>query len=353
MTQPQKGSQRLTLALTAVRMGPALMLLVLVIVLSLLTPVFLSGRNLGNIGLESSVVALLALGQLLVIITAGIDLSVGSVIAFSSILGALWVRHTGIVDGWLIIPTMVLGGALAGAISGTLFVKGKLPHPFLATLAMMMVARGAALLISDGSPITGMPVAIQALGSKRILGVPVAVILVLVLAVLVHILLTRITWGLWIYAVGANKEGAKRVGIPVDRVLISVYVMSGFFAGVAGLVVSGQTNSAYPTAGMLLELSAIAAVIIGGASFFGGRGTVFGAMVGALILGVIQNGLNLLNVNPSWQYVALGTVVVLAVELDVVRQRLENRLKSARTEESKTGEAQPEPREAIAQEKEA
>lgn len=338
MSATATGGHRLRWGLTAVRMGPALMLLVLVVVMSLLSPVFLSGRNLGNIGLESSVVALLALGQLMVIITAGIDLSVGSVIAFASILGALWVRDVGLVEGWLVIPTMMLGGALAGAVSGTLFVKGKLPHPFLATLAMMMIARGAALLISGGQPITGMPESVQQVGSARFFGVPLAVIIVLVLAVLVHILLTRITWGQWIYAVGANKEGAKRVGIPVDRVLISVYVMSGFFAGTAAIVVSGQTNSAYPTAGNLLELSAIAAVIIGGASFFGGRGTVFGAMVGALILGVIQNGLNLLNVDPSWQYVALGVVVILAVELDVIRQRLETRLKSVQVEEKQVEE---------------
>ncbi|MGC0273223.1 ABC transporter permease [Pseudactinotalea sp. Z1739] len=332
MTAPVADKERLRWGLTLVRMGPALMLLLLAIAMSILTPVFLSGRNLGNIGLESSVVALLALGQLLVIITAGIDLSVGSVIAFASVLGALWVREANIVEGWLIIPSMIAGGILAGAVSGTLFVKGRLPHPFLATLAMMMVARGAALLISEGRPITGMPPAILALGSHRVFGVPVAVFLVLGLALLVHILLSRITWGQWIYAVGANKEGAKRVGIPVDRVLISVYVISGFFAGVAALVVSGQTNSAYPTAGNLLELSAIAAVIIGGASFFGGRGTVFGALVGALILGVIQNGLNLLNVAAAWQYVALGVVVIIAVEMDVVRQRLETRLKTAEAE---------------------
>lgn len=327
------GSQKLRWGLFTVRMGPALMLLVLMIAMSLLSPYFFTGRNLGNLGLESSVVALLALGQLLVIITAGIDLSVGSVIAFSSICGALWVRDVGLVEGWLVVPTMMLSGALAGAVSGTLYVKGKLPHPFLATLAMMMIARGAALVISDGVPITGMPAAVTYIGSARISGVPVAVILVAILAVLVHIMLTRITWGQWIYAVGANKEGAQRVGIPVDRVLISVYIVSGFFAGTAALVVSGQTNSAYPTAGNLLELSSIAAVIIGGASFFGGRGTVFGAMVGALILGVIQNGLNLLNVDPSWQYIALGVVVVLAVELDVLRQRLETRMKSVQADE--------------------
>lgn len=336
MAPTRLSKERLRWGLTVVRLGPALMLLLLVVAMSLLSPVFLSGRNLGNIGLESSVVALLALGQLLVIITAGIDLSVGSVIAFASVVGALWVRDAGIVEGWLIVPSMIAGGGLAGAVSGTLFVKGRLPHPFLATLAMMMIARGAALLLAEGRPITGMPPAILSLGTERIAGIPLAVFLVAVLAVIVHILLTRITWGQWIYAVGANKEGATRVGIPVDRVLISVYVLSGLFAGTAALVVSGQTNSAYPTAGMLLELSAIAAVIIGGASFFGGRGTVAGAMAGALILGVIQNGLNLLNVDPAWQYVALGAAVLVAVELDVVRQKLEVRLRTAEVEQKES-----------------
>lgn len=329
----QRHNQLLKVTLALVRLGPLVMLGVLVLIMASVSPLFLTGRNLGNVGLEASVVAILALGQLLVIITAGIDLSQGSLIALTSVVGALWIRDLDIVSGWAVIPTMILAGGLAGAISGTLFVKGKIPHPFLPTLAMLMVARGLALLFSDGQPITGMPDAIRTLGSSRIGDVPVAVILVAALAVLIHVLLTRVTWGQWIYAIGANREGARRVGIPVDRVLISVYVLSGMAAGTAALVVSGQTNSAYPTAGNLMELSAIAAVIIGGASFFGGRGTVLGAIVGALILGVIQNGLNLLNVSAAWQYVALGTVVVIAVEMDVLRGHLESRLRVVRTEE--------------------
>ncbi|MEE6283223.1 ABC transporter permease [Georgenia sunbinii] len=331
---PGARSRTLSAALTVVRLGPVLLLLIIMAVLAALNPLFLSPVNLGNVGLEASVVAILALGQLLVIITAGIDLSVGSLIAMSSIFGALWIRELDVVSGWLVIPTMILAGGLAGAVNGTLFVKGKLPHPFLPTLAMLMVARGVALIVSEGQPITGMPPAVTAIGSGRIGYVPYAVILVAVLALLVYVLLRRITWGQWVYAIGGNREAARRVGVPVDRVLISVYVLSGMSAGTAAIVVSGQTNSAYPTAGNLMELSAIAAVIIGGASFFGGRGTVVGTLVGALILGVIQNGLNLMNVQSSWQYVALGTAVVIAVELDVVRSGLENRLRVVRTEES-------------------
>ncbi|MFC7404573.1 ABC transporter permease [Georgenia alba] len=332
----QGRSRGLFAALTVVRLGPVLLLLLIVAVMALISPVFLSPFNLGNVGLEASVVAILALGQLLVIITAGIDLSVGSVIAMSSIIAALWIRDLDLVSGWLVIPSMVLVGGLAGAINGTLYVKGKLPHPFLPTLAMLMVARGVALLVSGGQPITGMPESVNAIGSARIGQMPLAVLLVAGLAVVVGVVLRRITWGQWIYAIGGNREGARRVGVPVNRVTISVYVFSGMCAGTAAIVVSGQTNSAYPTAGNLMELSAIAAVIIGGASFFGGRGTVIGTLVGALILGVIQNGLNLMNVPSSWQYVALGTAVVIAVELDVLRSRLETRLRTVRTEESES-----------------
>lgn len=331
---PGRRSRGLHAALTVVRLGPVLLLVLIMAVLAALNPLFLSPVNLGNVGLEASVVAILALGQLLVIITAGIDLSVGSVVAMSSILGALWIRELDLVSGWLVIPSMILAGGLAGAVNGTLFVKGRLPHPFLPTLAMLMVARGVALIVSEGQPITGMPDAVRTVGYGHLGRVPWAVVLVAVLAVIVYVLLRRITWGQWIYAIGGNREAARRVGVPVDRVLISVYVFSGMCAGTAAIVVSGQTNSAYPTAGNLLELSAIAAVIIGGASFFGGRGTVVGTLVGALILGVIQNGLNLMNVQSSWQYVALGAAVVIAVQLDVVRARLETRLRVVRTEES-------------------
>lgn len=322
------------LGLSAVRIGPLLMLIVLVLVLTVLSSNFLTLRNVGNIGLAASVVALLALGQLFVIMTAGIDLSQGSMIALTSVSAALLVSDLGAGAGWLMIPLMILVGALAGTVSGLLYVKGRISHPFLPTLAMLMVARGLALVFSGGKPVTGLPDSVRFLGQGKAGPIPIAIILVIVVAVVAYIGLNKLTWGGWVRAIGGNTEAARRVGVPVNKVLISVYAISGVAAGIAAIVVSGQTNSAYPTAGLNLELSSIAAVIIGGASFFGGRGSVGGTLVGALILGVIQNGLNLMNVDSSWQNVALGVVILLAVELDVLRGILEKSLRVIRSEES-------------------
>jgi ribose transport system permease protein len=328
-------SAPLSALLQAVRLGPFLMLIAIGIGIAAMTPLFLTSANLFNVGLAASVVAILAVGQLFVIMTAGIDLSVGSLIALTSVSAALLVVDTG-VPGWLMIPLMILVGAIAGGVSGTLYVKGRIPHPFLPTLAMLMAARGLALLFTGGQPITGLPEEVRWIGSGRIGPVPASVLLVIVVVAIAYVALNKLKWGAWVRAIGGNKEAARRVGIPVDGVLISVYVVSGASAGIAAIIVAGQTNSAYPTAGLNLELQAIAAVIIGGASFFGGRGSVLGALVGALILAMIQNGLNLLNVDSSWQFIALGVVIVLAVELDVLRGSLERRLKVARTEESES-----------------
>lgn len=331
-TVSQRSANMVGVWLQVIRLGPLLLLLLLGVVLSVASPHFLSPRNFANIGLEASVVAVLALGQLLVIVTAGIDLSVGAGAALAGVIGALWVKDIGITSGWLTIPTMIFAGGLIGLINGLLFVKGRMPHAFLPTLAMLEVARGTALVLSDSQSIPGMPDAVRAIGAGKLGPIPYSVLVVAVLAAAFWVLLARTPWGQWIYATGANKEGARRVGIPVDQVLISVYVVSGLSAGVAAIILTGQVDAAYPTAGNLLELSAIAAVIIGGASFFGGRGTVAGALVGALILGTIRNGLNLLNVSTNWQLIAIGVVIAVAVEMDVIRGWLETRLRTTRTE---------------------
>ncbi len=329
---PRRSVGMVVIWLQIVRLGPALLLLLLAVAMSIASPHFLSIRNVSNIGLEASVVAVLALGQLLVIITAGIDLSVGSVAALAGVTGALWIKDLGLTSGWLVIPTMVLTGGLIGLINGLLFVKGHMPHAFLPTLAMLEVARGTALVLSDSQSIPGLPASVRAIGAGALGRVPYSVLVVVVLAIAVWALLARTPWGQWICATGASREGARRVGIPVDQVLISVYVISGLSAGVAAIILTGQVNAAYPTAGNLMELSAIAAVIIGGASFFGGRGTVVGALVGALILGAIRNGLNLLDISTNWQLIAIGVVIAVAVELDVLRGWLENRLRTTRAE---------------------
>jgi len=319
------------LLLAVVGAGPVIVLLVIGIVISLAQPLFYTGGNLQNLLIQSSVIAILGLGQLTVILTSGIDLSVGSILGLASVSGGM-VYLSYSAGGGLTIVTMLLVGLGVGVLNGVIYVKGRIPHPFIVTLAMLSLARGAALAISGGTVQIGMPDAILFAGQGFIGPVPVPAIIVVLSAALMYIFLARTKWGRWIYAVGGNEQGARQVGIPVDKVLISVYAISGLSAGAAAILVSGRTASGDPSAGYQAELDAISAVIIGGASFFGGRGTVLNVLVGALTLGVIRNGLDLLSVNPFLQLIALGAVLLLAVQLDVIRERLEGRLRLMRAE---------------------
>jgi ribose transport system permease protein len=207
-------------------------------------------------------------------------------------------------------------------------VFGRVMNPFIVTLGTLGIARGLALVISDGQTRTGLPPVVSALGSGTVAGVPVPVLIVAALALVLGVLLGRTQWGRWIYAVGGNPEAARRSGIPADGVLLSVFALCGLLAGTAGILVAGRTDSASPQAGQLLELDAITAVIIGGASFLGGRGRVVNVLAGALIIGVIRNGLDLLGVSPFWQLIAVGTLVIVSLELDVLRGRLERHLRT-------------------------
>jgi ribose transport system permease protein len=313
------------LGLAALRVGPALMLLVVVLAAGALSPVFFTTRNLGNVLSQTAVIAILALAQLLVIVTRGIDLSVGSTLALSAVFGALVFGSMG--SGTVVILAMLATGAVIGAVNGGALVWGRLPHPFIMTLAMLSIARGLALWLSGGQPISGMPVVVQQLGGGSIGWFPYSAFLVIGLA-LVTLMLTRaMIWGRWIFAVGGNPDAARRAAIPVNGVIVSVYVLSGLAAGIAGIVNAGRLNGGSPTFGELAELDAIAAVVIGGASFHGGRGHVGNALVGALMIGVIRNAMNLLDVNAFLQPIVIGVVILLAVELDVVRGRLEERLR--------------------------
>lgn len=329
------GHRGLRLALALLQIGPVAILLGLVLVLAVLSDVFLSLDNLGNVMKQSAVICVLALGQLAVIITRGIDLSVGSTLSLSAVVGALVWRdqHSATVA---ILATLATGAAV-GAVNGLLLVKGRLPHPFIPTLATLTAASGLALYLSHSKTIIGVPPIITSIGAGRFGWIPGgglvgwfprAVLVVIGVALLMLLLTRLLVWGRWIYAVGGNPEAAVRNGIPVSGVLISVYVLSGLLAGVAALLAMGKGNAGSPTAGALAELDAIAAVIIGGASFLGGRGTVGNAITGALIIAVMRNGLNLLGIDPNWQYIATGAVIVLAVELDVVRRHLESRFRS-------------------------
>jgi ribose transport system permease protein len=323
----------MSFSLRLLQTGPVLILALVVAVMTGLSPYFLTERNITNLGFQTSIVAVLALGQLLVILTRGIDLSVGSVVALGGVLGGIVagsaVGGSASSHGALVILVMVACGAGVGLLNATVLIGGRVMNPFIVTLGMLSIVRGAALVISDAQTTTGMPAAVQTLGTGKVGPIPVPALLVAVLTLLAWILLTRTQWGRWIYAVGGDPDAARRVGIPVSHVLGSVYIICGAAAGVAAVLVAGRTNAASPIAGQLLELDAITAVVIGGASFFGGRGSVLNVIAGALIIGVLRNGLNLLDVTPFWQSIAIGVLVIASLELDVLRGRLEERLRVA------------------------
>jgi ribose transport system permease protein len=313
------------LGLAALRVGPVLMLLVVVLVAGVLSPVFFTTRNLGNVLSQTAVIAILALAQLMVIVTRGIDLSVGSTLALSAVVGAMIFGSVG--SGAVVILAMLATGAAVGAVNGAVLVWGRLPHPFIMTLAMLSIARGLALWLSGGQPISGMPEVVQQIGGGSIGWLPYSAVLVAGLALITLLLTRAMVWGRWIFAVGGNPDAARRAAIPVKGVVVSVYVISGLAAGIAGVVNAGRLNGGSPTFGELAELDAIAAVVIGGASFQGGRGHVGNALVGALMIGVIRNAMNLLDVNAFLQPIVIGMVILLAVELDVLRGRFEARLR--------------------------
>jgi ribose transport system permease protein len=324
----------ISLALRLLSVGPLLILIVLVAGISLLTTNFLKPVNISNILAQTAVIAIVAIGQHLVILTRGIDLSVGANLALATVVGGLVFRT--VDSGLLVAMAILLTGAVVGAINGAVYVFGRLPHPFIITLATLSVCRGLALELAPGhTTMRGMPDWIVAVGGSEIFGVPSSFLVVLVVAGAALFMTKAMVWGRWIYAVGGDPEAAVEMGLPVRGVLISAYVISGLCAGVGGVVLAGRTGASSPLFGNLLELDTIAAVIIGGASFLGGRGHVGHALVGAVMIGVIRNALNLLNVDVFFQMIAIGLIIVVAVEADVLRNYLEGRarnIQAARTQ---------------------
>lgn len=311
------------------RFGLLLVVLLMMGVLTLLQPqYFLTRENLTNVARQISSNALLGLGQFIVIVSAGIDLSVGSVMGLSMIVVALAVHA-----GWVSVLALLaaLGTGLGvGMLNGLAFTTLHLPHPFIATLATMYIARGVTYLLSGGVPISGLPPAVRALGAGEVpllggtpfaMTFPVSFLIVILLYIAVAVFMTRTATGRHIYAIGGSLRSAQYAGINVNRNLVLVYTISGGLAGVAGILLAGRVNSGYPTAGTGEELGAIAAVIIGGSSFFGGRGTTSGVFLGTIIIGLLRNGLNLMNVSVFWQQVFIGCIILLAVYIDVLRRR--------------------------------
>jgi len=316
---------RLDLGLTLLGIGPVLILIVLVIVLSFLSPVFLTPRNVSNILAQTAVITVVAMGQHLVILTRGIDLSVGSNLALASVVGALLFHSGGSAP--VVILAMIASGTLVGAVNGIFYVFGRLPHPFIITLATLSICKGVALQLADGRAIPGMPEAIRVLGRNAFWGLPGSVFVVVGVGLLLVVLTRTMVWGRWIYAVGGRPEAAVAMGIPVNWVLVSTYIISGACAGIGAVILAGRTDAGSPLFGNLLELDTIAAVIIGGASFLGGRGHLGHAVIGAIMIGVIRNALNLLNVDIFFQLIVIGVIIVIAVECDVLRNYLEGRVR--------------------------
>jgi ribose transport system permease protein len=306
------------------KFGSLLGLIILCIVLTIASPHFLNGPNLMNIARQSAINSLVSVGMLLTLLTAGIDLSVGSVLALSICFMGVATTQWGI-NPFIGILLCLAMGIFLGFLNGVMLTKLHLPHPFISTMGMKGIARGLALIVTAASPISGFPKSIQFIGSEYIGPIPVNFILVIIVFVLFHIFLNRTAQGRYIYAVGGNKEAARLSGISVDKTLILVYSLCGFMAALAGLVLVGRVNSAFPLAGLEYETDAIAACIIGGASFMGGSGTVWGTLIGAMIMAVLRNGLTLLGVSPDLQILAIGVVIIGAVYIDVLRLRAEKK----------------------------
>jgi len=286
--------------------------------------VFLTWGNISNIFRQIAFNAMLALGEFLVILTAGIDLSVGSVLALAMMATAVLGR-----DGYptpVLLVTPFIVGLACGIVNGLGLTKLRLPHPFIMTLGMLNIARGVTNLISGGVPISGLSAPVRWMGADNItltkdIEIPVSLLVIIIAYVLVGLFLYYTRTGRHIYAIGGNPQAARVSGINVDRTLVLVYGLCGMLAGFSGLLLAGRTGSGFPNAGLGQELDAISAVIIGGASFFGGRGSVLGVFAGALIIGLLRNILNLQNVQVFWQQVLIGVVIISVVYFDVLRRR--------------------------------
>ena len=300
------------------QLGTFLGLVVLIIVLWILSPYFLKISNLLNIAQQTSINAIIAVGMTFVIISAGIDLSVGSILAFSGVVLAKSIQ-IGVPLPLAILMGLSVG-LLCGCVNGILISYGRLP-PFISTLGMMSVARGAALLFTKGRPISGFSGGFRFLASGEILRIPMPVIMMVLVYIIAHFVLTRTKLGRYTYAIGGNEEAAVLSGVNVKVCKTMVYGLCGMLSGLAAILLTARLNSAQPIAGIMYELDAIAATVIGGTSLSGGQGTILGTLIGAFIMGVLRNGLNLLGVSSFIQQIVIGSVIIIAVLVDMVLRR--------------------------------
>ena len=300
--------------------GILLVFVLLCVVLTFANPFFLTEQNISNVLRQTSINGILAIGMTYVILTGGIDLSVGSVLAFSSMVAASLVSGEQPQGVFVAIMAGLGTGAALGMVNGLLVSRFGVP-PFVATLGMLSVARGLTFIYTDGTPIPNLSPAFRTIGQGFVGPVPVPVFNFAGVALLFWWVLKYTTFGRYIYAVGGNERSARTSGVNTRGVLFGAYIIAGSLAGLAGLILTARTTSALPQAGVSYELDAIAAVVIGGTSLSGGTGSVLGTVIGALIIGVINNGLDLLGVSSYYQQVIKGVIIITAVLLDVSRRR--------------------------------
>ncbi len=284
------------------------------IVASIMTPAFFTVQNIMTILKQVSVNGILAIGVSFVIIAGGIDLSLGSVVALAGVVTALFARNTELL---LVVPLLVglLTGTTTGVVNGLIITKGR-AAPFIVTLGMMTVARGLALVVSDGRPISGLSSSFNFIGGGSLIGIPAPVIIFIIVAVIAAIILHGTVIGRHVYAVGGNENAAWASGINVSKVKIFVYSVCGFLAGLSGIILASRITTGQPNAGVAYELDAIAAVVIGGTSLAGGVGKISGTVLGVLLIGVINNSLDLLNISSYYQQIIKGCIIIGAVLID-------------------------------------
>lgn len=299
--------------------GILLALIIMSVLLSIATPNFLNQYNLGIVVRQASFVALVALGQTLVLITGGIDLSVGSIAGLSSILGAILMTSTSL-DPYLCTLLAVLCGMFFGIINGVFIAKIGL-NPFIVTLATGEAFAGLILVITKGYPVLGIPASFKYLGQGMIGPVPVPVVILLIISLILIYILKNTPFGRYIYSIGGNESASKLVGIKVDEIKISVYAIAGALAALAGIIFVSRANAGQATIGESWLMPSVTAAIIGGTSLSGGEGTILGTLIGAILMGVLSNGIVLLNVSSYLERVIIGLVVLVAVIIDLVRKR--------------------------------
>lgn len=311
-------ARKLTRAINVQQWGIIFVLIALIIIMGIISPVFLSPRNLRNILQQVSTLGILSMGVTVLMVSGGIDLSVGSSISVVAVVAGLMIK-AGLPAESAILAGLIIGCAI-GALNGLLAAYTK-AHPFILTLGTMTLFQGVAIILTQGFPITNLGERFEWIGTATVLGAPFIVILYFLVMLACHFLLKHTRTGRLAYAIGGNETTTYLAGIPVKRYKILFYVIGGFFAGLAALVLASRISSAIPTMGADYTLQAIGAAVIGGVPLTGGRGSVWGTFTGVLLLGVIANGLNLMHVEASWQYVLTGFIIIVAVILHEQRAK--------------------------------